>query len=186
MRSHLYQPTQVEIDHEIEQMTAAIAAEHEKVVDAGRLTDEIIAQFNPQNPAASVAALLALRSRLAALASDPVVDEKRGQLDHILQACLGLSVETVVSQAEVVPGETMSLHHNATVKSDLPVRWVCVRYPGAKQMSGEALTLRPGKTATRVAMQVLPAGTPLSPLIRNVTPLMFGHSFSNRARASRQ
>ncbi len=130
--------------------------------EIGRLTDEIIAQFNPQNPAASVAALLALRSRLAALASDPVVDEQRGQLDHILQACLGLSVETVVSQAEVVPGETMSLHHNATVKSDLPVRWMGVRYPGAKQMSGEALTLRPGKTATRVAMQVLPAGTPLS------------------------
>ena len=99
--------------------------------EIGRLADEIIAQFNAQNPAASVSALLGLRSRLAGLARDPVMDEKRRQLDRILQACLGLSVETVASQAEVVPGETMSLHLAATVKSDVPVRWIGVRYPGS-------------------------------------------------------
>ena len=130
--------------------------------EIGRQADEIVAQFNDQNPVASVPALLGLRNRLAALAPDPVVDEKRRQLDQILQACLGLSVETVVSQAEVVPGEVMSLRHRATVKSAVPVRWLGVRYPGAAQTAGEALPLLPGEPATREAMQVLPAGTPLS------------------------
>ena len=85
--------------------------------EIGKLTDEAIAKFNPQDPATSVPALLAIRSRLAALPADRVVDEKRQQLDRILQACLGLSVETVVPQAEVVPGETLELHCTATVRS---------------------------------------------------------------------
>ena len=61
-----------------------------------------------RNPSASVPALLKLRSQLAALpTTDPVVIEKRAQLDRILQACLGLEVETVIPQAEVVPGESL-------------------------------------------------------------------------------
>ena len=74
--------------------------------EIGKLADEIIAQFNPQNPAASVPALLKLKSQLATLqAKDSVVEEKRAQLDKILQACLGLEIETTISNAEVVPGE---------------------------------------------------------------------------------
>src|SRR5215469_6342775 len=55
--------------------------------EIGKLTQEIIAQFDSQNPSASVPALLKLRGALAALpVKDPVVTEKRGQLDRILQA----------------------------------------------------------------------------------------------------
>jgi hypothetical protein len=98
-----------------------------------RWLDEVIAQFNPQDPAASVPALLKLRSQLVALPNtDPVVIEKRAQLDRILQACLGLEVETTIPQAEVVPGEQMKLKHSATVHSSIPVRWLGARYPGNK------------------------------------------------------
>ena len=131
--------------------------------EIGRLTDETIAQFNPQNPAASVPALLTLRGRLAALSADPVVEEKRRQLDHIVQTCLGLSVETQVTQAEVVPGETLRLRHTAMVSSGVvPVRWVAVRYPDNARQLGEALDLQPGKAATREGRQELSAGTPVS------------------------
>ena len=32
-----------------------------------------------------------------------------GHLDHIIQECLGLTVETTIPQAEVVPGEITEL-----------------------------------------------------------------------------
>ena len=74
-------------------------------------------------------ALLALRSRVAALPSDPVVDEKRQLLDRILQDCLGLSVETVAPAVEIVPGEQLKLHSSAVISSAVPVKLVEVRVP---------------------------------------------------------
>ena len=99
--------------------------------DIGKLADDVIAKFNPGNPSASVPVLLELRSQLTALpTTDPLVVEKRAQLDRILQACLGLEVETMIPQAEVVPGESLKMHHTAIVRSAVPVRWLGVRYPG--------------------------------------------------------
>lgn len=131
--------------------------------EIGRLADEAIAQFNPQAPAASVPALLALRRRLVALPADPVVEGKRRDLDHILQACLGLIVRTVVPDAEVTPAETLRLRHTALVGSDVvPVRWIGVRYPGIGGGLTFALDLRPRETVARDAIETLPADAPLS------------------------
>jgi len=130
--------------------------------EVGKLADEVIAQFNSQDPAASVPGLLRLRSSLAQLPADRLVDEKRKKLDHILQACLGLEVETLIPQAEVVPGEQVKLHHRATVHSNVPVRWVGVRYPGIKREVEGAIALLPNEPASRDSAQTLPAGTPLS------------------------
>ena len=131
--------------------------------DIGKLADEIIAKFNSQDPAASVPALLELRTKLAALpATDPLVAEKRVQLDRILQACLGLEVETVIPQAEVVPGEPLKMQHTAIVLSQVPVRWLGVRYPDTATGITNAVELHPGQPAVRVSVQTLPADTPLS------------------------
>jgi LmbE family N-acetylglucosaminyl deacetylase len=128
----------------------------------GQAADEIIGRFDPKDPAASVPALLTLRNQLAAIARDPVVDGKRGQLDRILQACLGLSVETAVPNAEVVPGEGMNLRHTATVQSHVPVRWMGVRYPGSTSPAGKPVELHPGEPAVRTATEILPASARLS------------------------
>ena len=142
----------------------------------GVVTDAIIAHFKADDPAASVPALLALRAQLATLAADPVVEEKRGQLDHILQACLGLYVETTVPQAEVVPGEALTLRHNAIVRANFPVRWVAVRFPNGGVENGPAIELSPDKLATRTSSPLLPASTPPSEpywLREDGTPGMF-------------
>jgi LmbE family N-acetylglucosaminyl deacetylase len=132
--------------------------------EIGRLTDTVIVQFNPQDPAASVPALLEIKKDMAALGSDdPVVDEKRRQLNHIIQACLGLSVETVIPDAEVVPGETLQLRHTVLVQSGIvPVRWKAVRYPGITNQVSEEIDLHPGQAVTKESSQTLPAGTQLS------------------------
>ncbi len=130
--------------------------------EIGRLAGDAIARFDARDPSASVPALLAIKARLASLSPDPVVDEKRRQLDRILGACLGLSVETVVSRREIVPGEPVSLVTTAQVDSAVAVRWVGVRYPG---MGGEleaGVDLVPGVAAERGTVRKLPRGTPLS------------------------
>ena len=109
--------------------------------EAGQLIEKAIATFNSNNLSANMPGLLAVRTKLAALAPDPVVEEKRAQLDHILQECLGLSVETTAVQAEVVPGERADFRLKATLRGDVPVKWkeTRVRYPHATVPSGEEL-----------------------------------------------
>ena len=129
----------------------------------GRLADEIIAHFDSQNPAAMVAELLKLRKELAALpVDDPVVVEKRAQLDRILQACLGLEVQTTTLRAEVVPGEKMNLHHTVVTHSGVPVHWVAVRYPEIKQKIEPEIDLLANQARSVDSTQTLPVDTPLS------------------------
>jgi LmbE family N-acetylglucosaminyl deacetylase len=141
--------------------------------EIGKLTEEIIAQFDSQNPSASVPALLKLREELASLpVKDPVVTEKRGQLDRILQACLGLEVQTTISGAEVMPGELMKLHHSVVIHSGTPIRWVGVHYPAIKSQidqgkvpsvpAAQNIELLPNQPRALDATPTLPASTPLS------------------------
>lgn len=129
----------------------------------GKSVDAIIAEFNKQDVSASVPALLKLRKTLADLkSSDPVVQEKQKLLDRILQSCLGLHVETTSSQHEVVPGETLKLHHVAKVQSKFPVRWVAVRFPEIKKESKRSVELHPNEVASADSVEVLPKTTPLT------------------------
>ncbi|MCX6938436.1 MAG: PIG-L family deacetylase [Verrucomicrobia bacterium] len=126
------------------------------------LADAVIASFDPANPAASAPALLLLRQKLADLPADPVVAAKRTQLDHLLQACLGLSVSTLLPQAEVVPGEVLALSHQATLRSSVPVRWVGLRYPSLNFDRPLEVPLPFGITVTRTSTPTIPPTTPPS------------------------
>ena len=126
------------------------------------LAETAIAQFKADDLAANIPALLALRAKLAALPTDPVVADKRAQLDRILETCLGLTVETTLPAAEVVPGEKLSLRHTAEVRAGVPVRWIAVRYPVAKTEQKVGVTLAAGQPVAREAAPTLPAGAPLS------------------------
>ena len=130
--------------------------------EIGRLTEEAIAHFTPEDPVASAPALLAIRRRVSMLPSDPVVSDKRQQLDRIIQALIGLEVETVVDQPEAVPGETLKMRHTAVMRSTFPVRWTAVRYPSIQRQLSTVLDLRPDQPLVRDDTQILPAATPPS------------------------
>ena len=144
-------------------------------VEIAKLADELIADFKPDAPVASVPALLALRSRIAALPSDPVVIEKRQLLDRILQACLGLTVETVAPAVEIVPGEPLKLHSSAVVSSAVSVKLVEVRVPdlGVKKFG---VDLKAGDAVSGDMSFAIPKTTPLTQpywLREEPTPGMF-------------
>jgi hypothetical protein len=145
--------------------------------EIGKSVDEIIAQFNWQDVSASVPALLKLRTQLSGLKTDdPVIKEKRKELDRILQACLGLTVETTIPHSDLVPGESMKLHHCATIHSNIPVRWMAVRYPVSKKEVSEKIDLRPDQPSSWDSVETLPLATPLTQpwwLRHDGTPGMF-------------
>ena len=93
------------------------------------LADAAVTNFKTDQPRASVPGLLALRSRLASLRgpADLIVSEKRRQLDRIIQACLGLAIETTVPAAEVVPGETLKIHYSIGAATDPSVKLFAIR-----------------------------------------------------------
>ncbi len=130
--------------------------------EIGRLTEEAIARFKPEDPVASVPALLAIRSRVSVLPADSVVSDKRQQLDRIIQAFIGLEVETLVDQPEAVPGETLKMRHTAVMRSRFPVRWTAVRYPSIQRAVTKVLELRANQPVVRDETQILPATTPPS------------------------
>ncbi len=136
--------------------------------EIGIMADEIIASFNPQNPPASVEALLKLRKALVDLKPEPLVEEKRQLLDKILQACLGLSVVTTVPHAGVVPGEKLNLDFTVRLASGWPVHWQAVRLPlvhkeiALPDNTPMSLEVNQGRYNFADATQTLPASTPLT------------------------
>jgi LmbE family N-acetylglucosaminyl deacetylase len=144
--------------------------------EIGRLAGEAIDHFDAADPAACVPALLDLKARMAALAADPVVEEKRRNLDWILQFCLGLKVSTTVENNEVVPGEKVTFHRTIVSSSATPVRWVGTRFPGIAQDTEGAVDLVPGKTFAGDNTVTLPATIAISQpywLREEGTPGMF-------------
>lgn len=95
------------------------------------LIDDVIAKFNAADPAASVPALFVIRAKLDSLKrTDPLVKEKRVDLDQLIAKCLDLTVETNVANPEVVPGEKITLRYAIQLGAKtIPVRWLALRSP---------------------------------------------------------
>ncbi len=128
--------------------------------EIGRMAGLVIAQFKGEDPAASVPAILALRRRLATLPADPVIDDKRVQLDRILQQCLQLTVQSIAAQPEVVPGETLKFRASVALGANVPVKWIAIRLTYPKFNLAGAPTLRPGQPQSVEVAVPVPADAP--------------------------
>jgi len=133
--------------------------------EIGTLTGDVIAKFNPEDPAASVPELLEIKKRLSSLAgpaaNDPVVAEKSMLLQKIIQESLGLTVLTTISDAEVVPGEKLHLHMTAAIQSDVvPVRWISAGFPAGGTTIGADLSTN--AAVSRDSIEKLSADIPIS------------------------
>jgi hypothetical protein len=124
--------------------------------EIGQLADEAIAQFQPTDPAASVNALLAIHAKLAALPTDPLVADKRTQLDRIIQSCLGLEVATTVDRPEVVPGEKLRVTVTTRVVRAGGKSITHVNAPDGQS------TLKPGQPDTHASELTTPTDLPLT------------------------
>jgi LmbE family N-acetylglucosaminyl deacetylase len=135
--------------------------------DIGKQADEIIAQFDTNNPSASVEALLSVKKNLSVLPDSPLLELKRKLLDKILQECLGLSVATTVQRAEVVAGEPLKLNFAVNLAPNRAVHWRGIRLP----VTGREISLPDNEPMGNIVNQgnltsetteTLPAMLPLS------------------------
>ena len=133
--------------------------------EIAKLTEKAIADFNEKDPSASVPAILAIRKLVAAVPKDPLVVEKCRQLDHVLQSCLGLEVETTLVSAEVAPGETFEMRHIVIQRAGKPVKLNVVAYPGDGNREIGVNVYRDLTLNNAVTVEnrwTLPTNTPLS------------------------
>jgi LmbE family N-acetylglucosaminyl deacetylase len=90
---------------------------------------QIISDFHPADPAASVAELLELRQALSELKDGDWVPEKKAELDQVIAACLGLHVEASTTNATITPGQTTDIKLEAINRCNIPVTLQEVRFP---------------------------------------------------------
>lgn len=125
-----------------------------RVPNAGAVqsqVDQLISHFRPDQPAASVPALVQLYKAISRLdTTNLYVRTKRQEVQTLLQQCLGLWFETNPATYAVTPGATVSLSTNIVSRADTPVTLVSVQYStGASTASTEVrLSDRPVKDTT--------------------------------------
>src|SRR6266436_2840522 len=123
---------------------------------------QIISDFHPADPAASVAELLDLRQALSELKDDDWVSEKKAELDQIIAACLGLHVEASTTSSTITPGQTAAIKLEAINRSNIPVTLQEVRFPLSGDSTRLDAALPPNELVTKDLSCKIPENTPYS------------------------
>src|SRR6266481_2094396 len=123
---------------------------------------QIISDFHPADPAASVAKLLALRQALSELKDGDWVPEKKAELDQIIAACLGLHVEASTSSATITPGQTTDIKLEAINRCNIPVTLQEVRFPLSGDSTRLDAELPPNELIAKNVSCKIPENTPYS------------------------
>jgi LmbE family N-acetylglucosaminyl deacetylase len=123
---------------------------------------QIISQFHPADPAASVSELLKLRQVMSGIKDDSWVPEKKAELDGIIAACLGLHVEASTTNEAVTPGQTATIKLEAINRCNISVTLQEARFP----LSGESMkidaALPADEPVTKDLSCKIPENTPYS------------------------
>ena len=96
--------------------------------------NQVIASFNPSQPAASIPALAQLYTAISKLDTTNIyVKAKQKDIGALIQECLGLWFETNPAEYAATPGETIKVMTNVVNRADVPVRLVRIQYSTGKR-----------------------------------------------------
>jgi LmbE family N-acetylglucosaminyl deacetylase len=98
---------------------------------------QLLATFEPADPAASVPKLLELRQALTQVDDKNWLAAKTGEIDALIVACLGLHIESSTVSAVVTAGQQLPIKLDSINRSKVPVQLLEVRTP----VTGEQLRL---------------------------------------------
>jgi LmbE family N-acetylglucosaminyl deacetylase len=136
-----------------------------RVPNSGSVVNEIrqiISQFRPADPAASVPALLKLRQAISGIKDGSWVPEKKAELDKIIAACLGLHVEASTTDETVTPGQTVTIKLEAINRCDIPVTLQEARCSLTDDSIKIDAALPPNELVTKDLSCRIPENTPYS------------------------
>jgi LmbE family N-acetylglucosaminyl deacetylase len=123
---------------------------------------QVISEFHPADPVASVADLLEVRQALSGLKDEGWVPEKKAELDQIIAACLGLHVEASTSNETITPGQTANIKLEAINRCNIPVTLQKVRFPLSGDSTRLDAALPPNELVAKDLSCKIPENTPYS------------------------
>nr|MCU0354095.1 PIG-L family deacetylase [Cytophagales bacterium] len=124
---------------------------------------QIYRQFDAENPAASVPALLEVYRDFDRLPQDDYyVQLKKKELADIIAACAGLWVEANAAAYAGTPGQPLRVYAFAVKRSDLPVQWQSVRLTGTPKDTTIAKDLKNNEAMNLPVSVTIPKETPLT------------------------
>ncbi len=126
------------------------------------LVNQVIASYRPDQPAASVPALVQLYGAIGKLDTTNIyVKAKRQEVQTLLQQCLGLWFETNPTDYAATPGEIIKLTPNVVSRANAPIKLVGVRYTTQKDTTLN-VTLKPNDVVSLPTTLIIPKNQPIS------------------------
>ena len=124
--------------------------------------NQVIAGFKPDQPSASVPALVQLYGAISRLDTTNIYAKaKRQDVQALIQQCLGLWVETNPTDYAATAGETIKVTTNIVSRTDTPVKLVNVRYSTGKDTT-LAIDLKPNDVLLFPTTLVIPKSAKIS------------------------
>lgn len=107
-------------DKPVKSLMDGIKTDWSRVSENGKL-DGVLKAYNPEDPSASVPALIAFRKALKAMPDGYWKTLKLRETDKLILACAGIWAEAFSTSAEVVPGDMMGSNLQIINRSNLEV-----------------------------------------------------------------
>jgi LmbE family N-acetylglucosaminyl deacetylase len=123
---------------------------------------QIIANFRPVDPAASVPELLKLRQMMTEMKDDSWIPEKKAELDGIIAACLGLHVEASTTNETITPGQAAAIKLEAINRCNVPVTLLEARCALSSESTKVDVALPSNELVTKDVSCKIPEDTPYS------------------------
>lgn len=120
-----------------------------------------ISEFDVANPSGAVTTLLELRRELGLLPASPWVLRKRGELDQIVLACMGLDIKVLNDEHYVRNGDEMRVSVEVINRSEVPARLVGVAMPFVDYSENPDLKLSFNARISHLVTAIVPQSTPL-------------------------
>ncbi|HEU0208724.1 MAG TPA: PIG-L family deacetylase, partial [Candidatus Udaeobacter sp.] len=123
---------------------------------------QILSQFEPDDPAKSIADLLKLRQTMNKVKDDSWISEKKAELDKVIAGCLGLHVEASTTNETFTPTQTATIKLEAINRSNVPVTLQEVRFPDAGDSTKIDVALPTNELVTKDLSFKIPDNMPYS------------------------
>lgn len=91
------------------------------------LVEQAIKGFNPEKPHSSVPLLLQIRRQISSLSPSVWRDRKLGEVNQLIQDCLGLYTEITTNQPWMSPGEVVTNSFELVNRSPVPVKLLSIQ-----------------------------------------------------------
>ncbi len=130
--------------------------------EIGRMLDQIIDTFAPQDPSTSLPDLLAVHSKLNEIEETYWVKVKKEELLRVIQSCAGLWIEAVSPDFAAAPGDEVKLQTTIINRSDHPFRVREIDFQGLAPASSLDILLKNNDPQTFEKSVRIPANFPVS------------------------